>query len=572
MSQVSTTRAAAYVPPADRLATLPEGEPEFTLGWYAIEWAEAWLLQPNGPRARQPFRFTKDQMRFLLWWYAMRPDGHWLFHHGVRRLAKGSGKSPNAAIMSLIELCAPVRLERKDSRLPGGCAGRPVDMPLVDIAATAESQTANTMRMVRAFAPKGSKVVEEHNLDPGKTVYHKLPEGTLRVITSSSTAAEGAESSFVVGDETEHWRPNNGGVELAAVLEDNLAKSGSRMLETSNAWVPGDGSVAEATWEAWLAQEEGRTKGEAGILYDARMAPADTDMADFGSLQGALQWVYGDCDWKRGADGQVDVTPIIDRVWSPRAKPSDSKRKYLNRPATPDDAWVEFEQWLAIADVDKVAEPGDDIALFFDGSKSKDATALVACRISDGFVFVPETIDGRPTVWEPDPGDDDDVVDVHDVDNAVDHIFGTYSVLGFFADVQEWESFTKLRWPEAHADVLAIEAQPNGKKPEPIAWDMRSRTMDFTRAAELVESEIADGLFVHDGNPILARHVRNCRRRPNRYGVSVGKESKGSPHKVDAAVCMIGARMVRALVRASPEWEKRERRKNRKQRRVVIVH
>jgi hypothetical protein len=37
-------------------------------------------------------------------------------------------------------------------------------MPLVQIVATAESQTANTMRMVRAFAPKGSKVVVEHGL------------------------------------------------------------------------------------------------------------------------------------------------------------------------------------------------------------------------------------------------------------------------------------------------------------------------------------------------------------------------------------------------------------------------
>src|SRR5690606_13269569 len=118
----------------------------------------------------------------------------------------GSGKSPFAAVLALIEFCAPVRLARFDDRMPGGVRGKPVDMPLVQIAATAETQTANTMRMVRAFAPKGSRVVDAYSLDPGKTRYYKLPEGTLEVITSSPTAAEGAEASFVIGDETEHWK------------------------------------------------------------------------------------------------------------------------------------------------------------------------------------------------------------------------------------------------------------------------------------------------------------------------------------------------------------------------------
>jgi hypothetical protein len=249
------------VAPQDRLVTLPEGLPELTLGWEAVRWASKYLRQPNGPHAGQRWRFIDSQFRFLMWWYAVDEDGHWLYHHAVRRLAKGSGKSPFAGLLALIELCAPVRLYDFDSRRDGGCKGRPVDMPLVQIAATAESQTANTMRMVRAFAPKGSKVVRDHGLDPGKTKYYKAPEGTLEVITASSNAAEGAEATFVVADETEHWKPSNGVPELAATLEDNLTKSGNRMLETCNAWEPGIGSVAEASWDGWVAQEEGRTRG-----------------------------------------------------------------------------------------------------------------------------------------------------------------------------------------------------------------------------------------------------------------------------------------------------------------------
>lgn len=564
MSPGSTTLALDSEPPTSRLSTLPEWpwdpfdtSAPMTLGWEAIRWAEAILIQPNGPRAKRPFRFTRDQMRFLLWWYAMDDEGQWLFNHGARRLAKGSGKSPFAAVLALIEFCAPVRLARKDSRLPGGCAGRPVDMPWVQIAATAESQTANTMRMVRAFAPKRSRIVEEYSLDPGKTQYYKLPEGTLEVITSSATAAEGAEASFIVGDETEHWLPATGGPDLMATLADNLAKSGARLLETSNAWRPGAGSVAEATWDDWVAQEEGRLRGEARILYDARIAPPDTDMADPDSLRRALEWVYGDCEWKRGPDGKVDVRPIMQRIWRKSARPDDSKRKYLNWPTAPADAWVEPQAWTVLTDVTKVVADGEEIVLFFDGSKSRDATALLGCRVSDGHVFT-------LGVWEPDPTHTtEDVVPVYEVDAAVEQAFQRWDVLGFFADVKEWESFVKLTWPERYAERLLIKAVPSGKQPEPIAWDMRSHVYDFTMACELTETEIRERAFTHDGNAAVARHVANARRRPNRWGVSIGKETPDSSMKVDAAVCVVGVRMVRRLLLGSDAYKRRKTKRQR---------
>lgn len=545
MSPSSTSTAlASPATPASRLTTLPAWDFDAgirTLGFEAAAWTETWLIQPNGPSARSPFRLTADQLTFLLWWYAVDDDGAWLFSHGVRRLAKGSGKSPFAAVLSLIELCAPVRLERFDDRRPGGCLGRPVDMPLVQIAATAESQTANTMRMVRAFAPKGSAVVDAHGLDPGKTRYYRLPEGTLEVITSSATAAEGAEASFIVGDETEHWRPANGGPDLAATLADNLAKSGSRMLETSNAWVPGAETVAESTWDAWVAQEEGRTRGETSILYDARIAPPDTDMADPDSLRAALEHVYADCDWKRGPDGRVNVRPIMERIWTPSSRPDDSQRKYLNQPTVAQDAWTTPEAWALLADPARSVTADEAVVLFFDGSKSSDTTALVGCCVSDGHVFTVE-------VWEPDIAVADSVVPVAEVDATVDRAFDRFNVVAFFADVAEWESFVKIEWPRRHGDRLKVHAVTGGKDPQVIAWDMRARVMEFTRAAELVEAEIRDRLFTHDGHPVLARHVHNLRRRPNRWGVSVGKETRSSAKKVDAGVCMIGARMLRSVV------------------------
>lgn len=535
----------AVASPADRLSTLPAGVPDLTLGFEAAKWIEENLIQPNGPRANKPFELTPGQLRFLVWWYSIDEDGRWLYNHGCRRLAKGSGKSPFAAVLALTEFCGPVRLHDFDSRRPGGCRGKSVDMPLVQIAATAESQTANTMRMVRAFASKGSDFVARYKLDPGKTQYYKLPEGTLEVITSSATAAEGGEGSFTIADETEHWKPNNGGVELGSTLEDNLAKSGSRMLETANAWVPGAESVAEETWEAWLAQEEGRTRGETQILYDAVIAPPDTDLADEASLRSALEFVYADCPW-------IDVRNQMERIWSLRAKIDDSKRKYLNWPTAAANSWIAPEEWSKNSAPDVVVKRRADIVLFFDGSKSRDATALLACEVDSGHVFT-------LGVWEPDPNDDADTVDAADVDRVVQKAFARYTVLAFFADVKEWESFALTEWPQRYADDLLIQAVPNGKPPQPIAWDMRSHAVDFAKAAEACHAEIIDEEFTHDGDPRVARHVANARRRPHKAWVSIGKESLDSPRKIDAAVCVIGVRMVRRLVLASGDRRRRKR-------------
>ena len=150
-------------------------------------------------------------------------------------------------------------------------------------------------------------------------------------------------------------------------------------------------------------------------------------------------------------------------------------------------------------------------------------------------------------------------VPVAEVDGAVENMFGRWDVKGFFADVREWESFSKVEWPKRYAEQLALKAVPGGKDPQPIAWDMRTHVYDFTMACELTLQEIDDRSFGHDGDSRVARHVGNARRHPNRWGVSVAKETRDSPKKIDAAVCVIGARMVRRLYLAGKPEQKKPR-------------
>jgi hypothetical protein len=527
---------------------LPAGEPELTLGWHAIKWAVKYLVQPDGPHAGQRFAPTPRQVRFWLWWYAVNPDGTWVFHHGVRRLPKGQGKSPGAAVSSLIEFCAPVRVKDFDPRMPGGVVGTPVGMPLVQIAAVSEKQTKNTMRFVRAFAPKNSRVVVEHGLDPGLTRYYKEDGGELEVLTSSSATAEGALPSSVVGDETEWWL-GEAGKEFMNTLADNATKRG-RMLETCNSWKPGVGSVAEDTFNTWVDQEEkiaagGTTKSGSLVLYDARLAPPDTDLGDYDSLLSALQWVYEDAWW-------ISPSTLITRIWHKSSRPDDSKRKYLNWPTAAEGKWCDPQKWAKMARRREL-EDGERIVLFFDGSKTRDATACVGCCLDDGYIFT-------VGVWEP---QDNVPVDAIAIDNRIKATFDRFDVVGFFADVREWEGYVKSTWPQRIVDgdwpELDIWAVPGGKLPEPIAWDMRSHSRDFALAAELVATEIDDGAFYHDGNAVVARHVANAYEYETQWqgAISVRKETPNSPDKIDACVCVIGARMVYrlALAGSQPEEE-----------------
>jgi hypothetical protein len=554
------------VAPRDRVVTLPEfyvledGRIELehgiycTLGWEAIHWATKYLKQPDGPYAGERWEFIESQVRWELLWYAIRDDARWLYYHGVRRYPKGAGKSPFAAVSSLIELLAPVRLSRFDNRVLGGCVGRQVGMPLVQIAATSQDQAnVNTMRMVQALLPSKSRIRNDYDVETGKTIFHVPGGGQLMIITSSATTEEGALTTFAILDQTESFLPNNGGVLLSEVLDRNVGKSGSRMIETSNAWQPGRESVAETTFDAWVAQEEHRLRGKGRILYDSRMAPADIDFEDEEDIQRGVDEAYGDAYW-------VDTKDIVqNRILSPKTPLDVSKRFYLNWPTAPQDSWTTTQKWARMADREFRIDDGDDITMGFDGSRVNDATALVGCHLETGFVFT-------LGVWETENGTRPVPVDA--VDAAVALARRRWRVRAFFADVNEWEEHSKISWRRLFLegeddeemepdDGLYIWSVPGGRDPQPVAWDMRSHVGEFTQACEMVLSEIdidPPG-FVHDGDSFLGRHVANARRRPNRWGISIGKEAPKSPNKIDACVAMIMARHARRLVLASKTYK-----------------
>lgn len=89
-----------------------------------------------------------------------------------------------------------------------------------------------------------------------------------------------------------------------------------------------------------------------------------------------------------------------------------------------------------------------------------------------------------------------------------------------------------------------------------------AHTAEFTAAAERCVADIdeaadlvaVDGqpTFTWDGDGRLRTHVRNAREYPNRYGTSLWKGHRQSKRKIDLAVCMVGARMLRRAILLAP--------------------
>jgi len=515
----------------------PEGLPpeDRTLGWAALAWTAEWLQHPDGPRAGEPWRYTPEQARFVLWWYAIDDLGRFVYRTGMLRRMKGWGKDPVGATICAVEFLGPCRFGGWDRQ------GKPIAVAhpaaWIQTAAVSKDQTRNTMTLFPGMFTRDCR--SEYGIDLGKEIiYANHGARRIEAVTSSPRALEGGRPTFVLKNETHHWLSSNEGHAMSDVITRNLAKSrdgSSRLLAISNAHSPGEDSDAERDFEAYekIAQGLNRTTD---FLYDSLEAPPETELADEESLRAGLLAARGDSEW-------LDIDRLVAEIYDPRTSPSTSRRFYLNQIHATEDAWITPQEWDRLARPGEVVEPGELITLGFDGSKSDDNTALIGCRVSDSHLF-------RLGIW--DPADHGGEIPRAEVDAAVDKAFADYDVVGFFSDVSPWESYID-KWEEAHGDQLCARSTER----HPIGWDMRSRKQETTRAAEAFNAAIVEGDLSHDGDKRFAEHVHNARRMPNNYGVTFRKESPFSAKKVDACAAAMLARTARQAYMALPENKKR---------------
>ncbi|MEU7400074.1 terminase [Streptomyces sp. NPDC044948] len=493
--------------------------PEFTLGWQIAGWCAEYLDgEGSTDEKRVPWKFTAEQLRFLLWWYAIDKDGEFIYRTGVLQRLKGWGKDPLLAVISLVEFVGPSRFSHWDE--DGNPVAKAHPQAWVQITAVNQEQTTNTMGYLPILM--GPKLIQTYGIKAGaELIRADRGRKKLQAVTSSYRAIEGKRTTFTLLNETHHWVAGNGGHKMFETIDGNSTKMDSRYLAITNAYLPGEDSVAERTREAHNKVLEGRA-ADVGTLYDSIEAHPKTPLTPE-ALRIVLPKIRGDAVW-------LKIEAIIKSVMNLTISASRSRRMYLNQVVAEEDALYGPEQWADILCEGATLQPGDEIVMGFDGGKTDDATALVALRVRDMCAFV-------LGLWErPDgPKGDGWSVPRVEVDSAVHDAFRVYDVKAFYADVALWESYIS-EWDETYGDRLAVKS-PVGK--DRIGWDMRSSLKLSTMAHERLMRSVFDKKLRYDGDLILRRHALNARRRSNNYGISFGKESRESPRKVDAYAALM---------------------------------
>ena len=519
--------------------------PERTLGWHAIQWAAEWLQHEDG----SPWRYTPEQARFLLWWYALDERDRFLYRDGVLQRLKGWGKDPLGATLCAIEFVGPCRVDPSGAtvRDPWGRdhpAGVAHPQAWVQTVAVALQQTRNTMLLFPAYFTK--KALAEYEIDLGKEIiYAHHGAQQIQAVTSSARAMEGNRPTFVLRNETHHWREVNEGWAMDRVIGRNLAKSKdgqARALSITNAYEPGEESVAQLAREAFENVEAGRVV-DSGMLYDSLEAPPEAVLSAE-QAPAVISAIRGDAEW-------LDIERLVNEIVDPRNEPSQSRRFYYNQIVATEDAWVTPQEWDCLADKSAKVADGEQITLGFDGSLTDDHSALIGCRVSDGFTFT-------LGVWDPEKTGNQAPREA--IDRAVRDAFERYDVVAFFSDLHPWESYVD-RWAQELGHERGHELCAAATMKHRIAWDMRANQKVFTlEGVERTHNEITERAFRHDGDARVRQHVHNARRRPNAWGASFGKEHRESRRKVDALAALILARMARRAYLALPERKRRRKR------------
>ena len=531
--------------------------PAVTLGWRNLAWAGLNLSAPKGG----PWTYTLEQARFVLWSDAINPEtGEFLYPSAVLQRLKGHGKDPVGACVSATDICSEdAMFDHWRGDVP---VGRQQENAWVQIIATAQQQTQTTMKLFPGLIPAETR--KKYGIQIGKlNVWARGDTAQIEAVTSNPLTVEGARPTRIIRVETQNWNSSNSGHDMAGAIEGNAAKSeggAARILDLCNAYRPGEDSVGQKMREAFEATQGTHCEAhedltdwpecincqrpksmEFGLLYDSLEAPPEAPLTAE-AAPGVVESIRGDSVW-------LNTRRIVQSIVNGSNSASESRRKWYNQISAAEDAWADPND-VRNASRPELIAAGEAVVLFGDGSKSGDATGLMATRISDGHCQVLH-------VQQPKAGQ---IVNRAAFDLAVIEAFGTFKVMAFWFDPSHakdddtegdnrfWWTLCD-EWSQRYGKRLKCWPVKTGNRTHAVAFDMALAINQaiFVPACEQVASELVSGTVTFTESAWLREHMVNAKLAPGLYGTSIRKDNRSSRHKIDLAVCLIGGRMLRRI-------------------------
>jgi hypothetical protein len=488
----------------------PEEPGEFpTLGFVWIDWIESTLRFTDGPKAGEPVQLYDEQAMHIIHRGRLRPDaieddGNEAFVRSGSMLVRGQkwGKDPLLAMVDLVHAFGPCDFAGWDAN--GEPVGREHPSPWVFVAALNDRQTDNTWLPLKAMV-ENSELVDlpgvEVNLD-----MIRLPCGNpIEPLTTTAFGRLGGR--FTAGSITENGLMTDtvasgmagSGKRSPLGFARTLIRSVTRMngmwIAATNTWDPTEKSHAQIIHDSKPKR----------VYIDAKISRRRVDLDDDEGLRDELLYLYGDSAKENG--GHVSVKSLVEDCRDTQLHgENEIRRFFLSEIVAGERDAVDKAVWDAASRKGQL-EKGEMIALGFDGSRARDATALVACRISDGRLF-------PLGMWEPRKYNGK-------VPRAIVHAnvkaaFAAYDVIYLFGDPYLWQ------------DALDTWA---GLFPKKVVEFPTNVEVRMDKAIERFRTALRNGDLTHDGDTALTEHALNAglvkgKRKAKREDEETGQEEE----------------------------------------------
>ncbi len=323
-----------------------------------------------------------------------------------------------------------------------------------------------------------------------KRILHPASGSSLEVLPATAARLQGRNPTMAIADEVH---------EVDEAVWDAMAlATGTRPAPLILGLTTAGGDRDSLLWRLL---EKGRA-GDASIRLWEWSAPPGADVRD-------------ESAWAAANPGLGDILAVEHlRTVVETTREAVFRRYHMNEWTGVLDAWLPWGVWEPLADPSRMIE--GPITVAFDGSASGDSTTLVGCTIDDPHLFM-------LGAWQA-PNDPRWRVPRADVDDRVTEVMETFDVRELSCDPWGWRSEIEewgRRWP---GRVLELPTNiPSRMGP----------------ACDRLFAAISEGTVSHDGDQVLATHMRNAVAKSTAHGDLITKERKNSRRKIDAAVSAV---------------------------------
>ena len=350
-----------------------------------------------------------------------------------------------------------------------------------------------------------------------------------RVVSAEAASKEGFSPTFTVFDEL-HAQPNRALFDVFS-LAMGARGNKSMLVAITTAGVRSDSTGRDSV--AYDLYQYGQ-KVARGEVEDSSFFMAWWEAAE--EADHRLEET-----WKTANPGYGDLSDPADFESAVRRTPeAEFRTKRCNQWVSSQVSWLPTGSWEACKG-DATIHPDDDIILGFDGSFNGDTTVLVAATIprdEEDPVRV-----NLVKAWEKDPTIHDDLwrVNIAEVEEAI------------------------ISYCQAHPNVKEIACDPYRwtrsmevlqDKGFPIVEYPSTSPRRMVPACAKFYDLVAEKRLLHDGDPLLARHISNAVTKIDNLGVRIVKDNKLSQRRIDAAVASVIAvdRAVSAKIDIVPQF------------------